>query len=230
MTFSVIIPTLNEEHNIEKLLLYLKQFSKNEDIEFLVCDGGSNDKTCEIALNCGAIVYHCKEKSRATQMNFGAKMAKGEVFYFVHADTLPPNTFIFCISKAIKDGFTSGCCPFVFDSNRLIFRFNEWWTGRKNMFVGGGDQTLFITKEAFEEHGGFDTKYVIMEDFEFTKRLRKTNKFTILKSKVIISARKYEKNSYVRVNLVNAWAISMFYLGREPKVIAEFYKKHIRST
>jgi GT2 family glycosyltransferase len=186
-------------------------------------------KTCDLAKNAGAIVFQCAQKGRASQMNYGAKMAQGNVYYFVHADTLPPATYTDCITEALANGFTSGCCPFVFDSKRPIFRFNEWWTRRKNMFVGGGDQTLFITKEAFESAGGFDPKFVIMEDFELTKRLRKTNKFTILKSKVIISARKYEKNSYVRVNLVNAWAISMFYFGREPKAIASFYKKYIRT-
>jgi rSAM/selenodomain-associated transferase 2 len=228
MKLSVIIPTFNEAKNIEKLLLHLQQYPSLALIEFIVCDGGSTDDTCAIAKKSGALVF-TGEKGRANQMNLGAKMATGDVFYFVHADTLPPETYTKCIAEAIENGFTSGCCPFVFDSKRAIFRFNEWWTRRKNMFVGGGDQTLFITKNAFIEAGGFDAKYVIMEDFEFTKRLRKTDKFTILKSKVIISARKYDKNSYVRVNLVNAWAISMFYFGREPLAIANFYKKYIRS-
>ncbi|MFO0435967.1 MAG: glycosyltransferase, partial [Sphingobacteriaceae bacterium] len=93
MRISVIIPTFNEAERIGNLIDYLILNKTNSDVEIIVVDGGSDDKTVEIANSKNVKVELVKEKGRANQMNQGAAIASGDIFYFVHADTLPPASY-----------------------------------------------------------------------------------------------------------------------------------------
>lgn len=228
MRISVIIPTFNEAERIGNLIDYLILNKTNSDVEIIVVDGGSDDKTVEIANSKNVKVELVKEKGRANQMNQGAAIANGDVFYFVHADTLPPASYPNCIKESILNGFTSGCCAYKFDSDKILLRVNEQFTKFNGIFTGGGDQTLFVTKAIYNKTKGFNPDFVIMEDFEFYKRLKRISKFKIIQSKATVSARKYEKNSYLRVNLANLAAMILFYLKTNPQKINSIYKSLIK--
>ncbi len=225
---SVIIPTYNEEERIGLLLDYLILNTGDSSIEIIVIDGGSNDKTIQIAKSKKVIAENITIKARAQQLNYGAAVATGDILYFVHADTIPPSSFIECIKNSVLNGYTAGCCAYNFDSNKTLLKINGFFTQYKGFYTGGGDQTLFVTKSIFFKAGGFNPEYVIMEDFEFTKRLKQISRFKILKNKAIVSARKYDRNSYMRVNVVNIIALFMFWLGAHPKKIQTMYKRLIK--
>lgn len=228
MKISVIIPTYNEESRIGKQIDYLLANKGDCEIEIIVVDGGSMDSTLEIAISKGVKCMKVELRGRANQMNQGASVASGDVLYFVHADTLPPVSYTNCIKESILNGYTSGCCAYNFDSNKWPLKINSFLTQFNGMLSGGGDQTLYVTKSIFEIMGGFNPEYVIMEDFEFSKRLKNTTRFKIIKSRAIVSARKYEKNSYLRVNSANLIAMTMFWLKVAPKKINSTYKSLIR--
>jgi len=228
MKISVMIPTLNEESRIGSLIDYLLANKGDCIIEIIVVDGGSSDRTIEILQNKKVKYKKLENACRAKQLNYGASMATGEVFYFVHADTYPPKTFTECIKSAIFNGFTSGCCAYEFDSNKKTLKLNSFFTQFKGFHTGGGDQTLFVTKAIYNRLEGFNSEYTIMEDFEFTKRLRKISNYTILKSKALVSARKYDHNSFLRVNIANLIAMIMFKIDFKPQRIQSAYKKIIR--
>lgn len=228
MKISVIIPTYNEAARIGALIDYLLVNRNNAQVEVIVVDGGSSDHTIEIAASKEVTCLKAPQKGRANQLNYGASKATGDVFYFVHADTFPPATYPHCIEESILKGYTSGCCAYTFDSNKWPLKLNSFFTQFNGFYSGGGDQTLYVTKAMFEELGGFNPSYTIMEDFEFTKRLKARKTFKVLKSKAIVSARKYENNSYIKVNTINLLAMFMFWLKLPPSKINNLYKSLIK--
>ena len=190
---SIIIPVLNEENYIKKVLECIAQNSSTNQIaEILVVDGGSNDNTLQEASQLGARVISAK-KGRAAQMNLGARIATGDILYFLHVDTLPPKHFDRDILKAHIDGFQVGCFRMRFDSNHPILRFFAWCTRINTQICRGGDQSLFITKYLFKRVNGFDESYSIYEDNEFVRRIYKVANFKILPNTVKTSARRYRK-------------------------------------
>lgn len=225
---SVIVPTLNEAENIGTLIQYLQQNGNDQLAEIIVCDAESNDQTVSIAKEAGVKVISCKQASRAYQMNAGAKMATGEIFYFVHADAKPPTTFINDLSNSIQKGYDFGCYRFKFDSKSPLLAVNSFFTRFKVLWCRGGDQTLFIKKAVFQDNGGFNEEYVVMEDFELIKRLWKNYKFGIIPKSVLVSARKYEDNSYWKVNLANLKIYKMFMKGYHPQILKEKYFQLIK--
>ena len=227
MKISIIIPTLNEAENLRKLLPFLMQHAGDHLSEIIVVDACSTDNTREVAEELGAISMGSDCKCRAIQMNQGVQHATGEVLYFVHADAQPPESFVSDIFEAIEKGAEIGCYRFKFDSSRWTLRVNSWFTRFDRQMCRGGDQTLFVTRSLFDELNGYNEDYVIMEEYDFMKRARKKHDFAIIPKDVIVSARKYEKNSYLRVNLANLTVMTMFNFGASPTRIRNTYKKLI---
>ncbi len=225
---SVIIPTLNEADVIQALIQHLLKSEGEYLVEIIVVDANSTDNTHKIALQSGARVLKSKETSRAHQMNMGAKEAKGNILYFVHADALPPLSYCKDILESVIEGNDFGCYRFKFNSVNPLLAVNSFFTRFKFLWCRGGDQTLFIRKDIFLKEGGFDEKYIIMEDFELVKRLWKKYKFKILPKSVSVSARKYELNGYFQVNIANLKVFRMFNKGYEPILLKKKYFELIK--
>jgi rSAM/selenodomain-associated transferase 2 len=222
MTFSVIIPTYNEAGNIARLVAELRRYAP--EAEILVVDANSPDGTAEAARQAGATVLPAPKAGRAAQMNHGAAHATGEVLYFVHADVSLHSDFVATITQAVAGGYEAGCYRFRFDSRHPLLRINSYGTRFKGIMSRGGDQTLFITCGLFGRLGGFNERFVIMEDFEIIQRIRRVARFFIAPHAVTVSARKYETNSWLRVQLANLTAFSLFFLKASPVRIARTYK------
>ena len=223
MFLSIIIPTYNESENIANLLAKLQQTS-HESIEVIVCDGQSTDNTLALVEEFGFTAIVAKETGRAKQLNYGAQYAKGDVLYFVHADTLPPKSYYQDIKKAVEEGYQIGCFRFKFNSNKRILKFNAFMTRFDRLMFRGGDQSLFITKNLFEELNGYCENHKVMEDYDIIIRARKKNSFKIIPKDVLVSARKYDYNSYFKVNFANLVAFMMFYAKVDHDKIIKFYK------
>lgn len=225
MHISIIIPTLNEEGNIKRLVDYLQILPHQHFLqEIIISDGGSTDNTVVQAQKTGAKVLCAPTRGRAVQMNYGAAKAKGDILYFIHADVLPPETCLFDIVQAVKAGQYVGCFAYDFDSTSTLLKFNAFLTTFKWLASGGGDQTFYIPKQIFEELECFDESLPIMEDFDFVKRAKKKYPFHLLPQRVLVSARKYEHNHYLKVQLVNVLVFSLFRMGVSPYKLAKWYR------
>ena len=224
MQCSIIIPTLNESANIGRLLAFFQQNGGPFIKEILVVDAQSTDGTPQIAAQAGAKVFQTQQGSRAAQMNLGAQMARGEMLYFVHADTLPPSSFAEDIQQEIAAGHAMGCYRYQFDSPKLILKFNAYFVRYQWLWCQGGDKTFFIRKAIFEALGGYNERFVVMEEYDFLRRAMTQYPLRILPKNVLVSARKYEMNSWLRVQLANFGAFTLFRWGAEPSRIKRFYK------
>jgi len=229
MTISIVIPTYNEAAHIEKLVRHLLRHKDENVVEIIVTDGGSSDETFKIAGETGAKAVQSPAKGRSVQLNYGASLAKGEVLYFIHADTFPPQTFCKDIATAIKKGFDMGRYTTKFLSRKPILKLNEWFTHLDFFICMGGDQTLFVKRKVFNALNGFKKDMLIMEEYEFCKRARDSDaKYIIMKGAAQVSARKYEKNSWLQVQLANYKIVSMYKKGALPQSMAEQYKRMLK--
>lgn len=222
---SVIIPTYNEAPHIAGLVQQLRQLGPpGEAVEILVVDAHSVDGTAALAEAAGATVLHAPRPGRAAQMNYGAAHATGRILYFVHADVGICPDYVPTIGRAVAAGYPAGCYRFRFDSPHPMLRLNSYGTRFPGLMSRGGDQTLFITRELFGQLGGFNERFVVMEDFEIIQRIRRVAAFYIVPESVVVSARKYEHNSWLRVQLANLTAFALYFMRVEPTRIARTYK------
>ncbi len=227
---SIIIPTYNEAENIGRLIQSIQNLKSYKIAEIIVSDSpNSTDDTYQIAQKLDVIVLKSPQKGRAAQMNHGAKYATGNILYFIHADTQIHTDFIDDIEESIEKGFEMGCYRYVFDSKNPLLWVNGFFTRFDKIWCRGGDQTLFITQKSFNELEGYRDDYLIMEDYEFIIRARKILKFRIIPKNVVVSARKYEKNSYFRVQFANLKVMRMFLSGKFTQIeMVEMYKRMLK--
>lgn len=225
MTVSIIIPTLNEAENIGQLLKRLQAGADERLLDIIVADAGSKDETLAIAQQFGATPLHCPKPGRACQMNHATSFSQGEVFYFVHADTLPPSSYLDDIQQAIQEGYPIGSYRSRYDMDHPLLKINAFFTRFDFAWCRGGDQSIYVTRDVFEAFDGYPEGFKIMEEYELIKRVRRKYPFKIMPEATLISARKYEENSYLRVQFANLVVFNMYRLGFSQEQMIRTYSK-----
>jgi rSAM/selenodomain-associated transferase 2 len=225
---SVIIPTFNEAGSVGSLLSFLEKEGGGLVGEVIVVDGGSSDATVALAQSAGARVLESPRKGRAAQMNFGAGAAKGQVLYFLHADTFPSPGFAEQIVKAIKDGIGSGCFRLRFDLHHWFLEVNAWFSRFHTTWFRFGDQSLFVSRDLFHKAGSFREDHIIMEDHEIIRRLCRLGPFRVLPGSVTTSARKYVENGVFRTQGIYYVLFALYWLGMSQQRLVKTYRRLIR--
>ena len=224
---SIIIPTFNEADQIITTIGNLNRISAGQNFDVIISDGCSTDNTIELAKQAGVIVVSSPRKGRAAQMNAGAALAKGEVLYFLHADTIPPEGYLVDIVHAMAKGYPAGCFMLSFDHPHWFLKANCWFTRFDVDAIRFGDQSLFVTKAAFEQVGGFCERHVVLEDQELIKRLRKNVRFKVIKKPVVTSARKYLENGVYKTQGIFFIIYFLYMIGFSQDRLVRTYKKLI---
>jgi rSAM/selenodomain-associated transferase 2 len=226
MPLSIIIPVLNEAERLPALLQFFNQYGQDHTAEIIVVDGNSTDDSVQVAQKHGALVIRANQ-GRAAQMNAGAAAANGDILYFVHADTTPPNNFAPAIEQALQQGWQMGCFRYRFDSGSWLLKVNAWFTRFHFLFCQGGDKTFFIQKSVFQQMKGYDERFVVMEEYDFLKRIKKARlRFVVLPYAGIVSARKYSNRAWFRVQIANLVVFNLWNWGlAKPEQLRSLYKK-----
>ncbi len=222
---SIIIPAYNEAEHITRLINFLQQHNNGPVSEIIIADGGSSDDTVALAEKAGAIARISPQKGRAAQMNFGASLATGDIFYFIHADTLPAKTFTEDIAQAINEGYSFGRYCTKFDSDKWILKLNGAFT-KFDFFVSyGGDQTLFMTRKLFNDIDGFNDSMRIMEDYDIVIRAKQKGLYKIIKKEALVNTRKYETNTWWQILKANSTIVLMYKRGASQEAMVNKYKE-----
>ncbi len=216
---SIIIPALNEEKNI---IPCLEATRDAKNVEHIVVDGGSADRTVEKALAWGARVLN-SNAGRARQMNVGARVAGGEFLLFLHADTILPPGFDDRIRWVLsRPEIAAGAFAFQLDdASSFSLRLIQKATNVRSRLwqMPYGDQGIFLTAARFKEIGGYPD-LPIMEDFELIRRLKKKGLIHTNALPAITSARRWQTLGVWKTTLLNYAIVIAFYAGVSPRIIS----------
>ena len=227
MKLSIIVPTLNEEKYLPILISQLKK-QTFQDFEIIVSDGGSTDKTREIAQNFGCKVVDGGLPAKAR--NEGAKVAKGELFLFLDADNiyLPEDFLEKAIDEFERRNLGVAGFPLYVAGNfidKIVYFLYNLWVKITQKFFPLACNVILTKREVFEKVGGFDEEVFVGEDHDFAQRAAKVSKFGFIEKagKVITSARRLEKEGRLKTYLKYILAgIHFYFLGPPKKKIFNY--------
>ena len=234
MKISIIIPILNEAATITRLLQHLIEHAQNiSNIEeMIIVDGGSTDNSKIVigqflSKHSNKIKIIDSEKGRAKQLNSGARVAEGDILYFLHADSFPPKNYDQLIIEEVKKENLAGCFRMKFDDNHWWLKFLGWMTKFRSKKCRGGDQSQFITKKLFQEIDGYDESYIVYEDNDLVDRLFAINQFVVIPENIITSARRYRE--------IGIWRLQYHFLnihlkrwmGASSEELYQYYKDRV---
>jgi rSAM/selenodomain-associated transferase 2 len=220
---SVVIPSWRDAENLQSLLPGL---ATQERITELIVVDASGDETAErIALTSGATFLLSPTPNRGEQMNLGAAASSGDVLLFQHCDTCLEEAHLEAIEIALADPDVVGGAFFrKFDGRhpRLMWleSIARFLTRRGGTLYG--DQSIFVRREVFQRLGGF-AKIPLMEDVEFSRRLRAAGKIAVLDPPVASSARRHLRKGAWRTTIQNGLFIALYNLGVSPHRLHRWY-------
>ncbi|MDQ7788060.1 MAG: TIGR04283 family arsenosugar biosynthesis glycosyltransferase [Thermodesulfovibrionales bacterium] len=225
LSFSFIIPVLNEASLIHNMIQHLREISRQYDSEIIVVDGDAEATTLR-CIQEKQIKKVVSPKGRGTQMNKGASVAGGDVFLFLHADTELPADALGLIS-AVLDGpvFGGGAFGLGIKSDRPVFRLIERMVSFRSKItnIPYGDQAIFMRREVFEKLGGYH-EIPIMEDVDLMRRMKKTGYMVrIIPEKVRTSPRRWEREGVLYCTLRNWTLMTLYLLGFDPEKLVKYY-------
>jgi rSAM/selenodomain-associated transferase 2 len=222
---SVIIPTLDEAHSLGATLQAVARFSHGGRVEVIVVDGGSADATREIARAGGAHRIVRSERGRGAQMHAGALEARGDVLWFLHADTLPPPDAPALILDALRRDARAvgGNFAISFDGTRFAARFLTWlYPQLRKLGLCYGDSAIFVRADAYRKVGGF-RPFPIFEDLDLVRRLKGRGKLVHLGARVVTSSRRFEGRSFAFTFARWSFLQMLYWLGVSPHTLSRLY-------
>jgi rSAM/selenodomain-associated transferase 2 len=220
---AIIVPCLNEAAGIVSTLESL-QSMRARGVEIIVADGGSTDGTPALAAPYADQLLHTP-RGRAAQMNAGAAATSARVLLFMHADCVLPAR----AEEMIVDGLAEtarqwGRFDVTLEGNHPLFKVIAFMMNLRSRLTGiaTGDQGIFMTRHLFAQLGGFPI-VPLMEDIALSRLGRRAGAPLSLRSRIVTSARRWERQGVIRTVLL-MWRLRLaYFLGADPARLAMRY-------
>lgn len=222
---SFIVPALRESERINGIIGHIMSLTGGEDYEIIVVDGSAEVDTLK-SIAYEGVLKISSPPGRGTQMNAGARAAKGRILVFLHADTFLPTCAIGKIREALETKkHNAGAFSMGYDTSGPVLDFLALAARIRARFTGVpyGDQAIFMKKEYFMNIGGY-RDIPLMEDVELMARIKKSRgKICILKDRVMTSPRKMLADGILFSVMRNQAIKTLYLLGADPERLAQIY-------
>ncbi len=221
-SFSVIIPALNEEAEIAGCVAAVRAL--DPDVEVIVADGGSSDRTVDLAAGAGAMVVR-GPRGRGPQCNAGAARASGETLVFLHADTaLPADAFGILRTLLADPTIEVAKFRLSFDTRDGLLDIAARLMWYDSLLTSYGDQGIVIRRDLFERIGGFPD-WPLFEDVRLFELARVLTDIHVVPAEVVTSARRFRENGVIEQLLHDFWLWLQYLVGVSPHKIARSYER-----
>jgi rSAM/selenodomain-associated transferase 2 len=229
-SFSVIIPTLNEAHQIGDRISHVRRL--NKDAEIIVVDCASTDGTPDLARAAGASVHMSNEPGRGQQLKVGGEVAGGDIIIFLHADTHLPETAFTAIDKELSDNTKIG------GNFRVLFDgesdFASWlndfyaWFRSKGLYYG--DSVVFLRRSVYQHLGGI-MPYTVMEDFDLSRKMERLGGTVCIEDDPVVTSSRRFKNRHPAA-IFAGWCVlhGLYYIGLSTRALGWVYDNKRRRT
>ncbi len=230
LRLSVIVPAWKDYANLVHSVPAL--IGLNDLHEVIVVDASADPATADFVQLAGGVYLRAPQPNRGAQMNLAAESARGDVLIFHHADSILGAPHLAAIRLALRDPAVIGGAFYrKFDGRHPQLLWLEsvarFFTRHGGSFFG--DQSVFVRRETFRALGGY-APIPLMEDMEFSQRLRRAGRVAVLDPPVESSTRRHRRCGPWRASLQNGLFIALYKCGLSPRHLHRWYYREQLST
>ena len=218
---SIIVPIKNESPDVAERF---RRFLVPGETEILIADRGECPETSRAFEAIGARIVE-GEGSRGLRLDRAARQARGEILYFVHSDSLPPDNALSLIAGAFATGAVAGAFSLAYEEATPALSWIAWWANLRSRRLGlpFGDQGFFCRREAYEGSGGF-RDLPVCDDVDIVRRVKRVGRLVVLPEKSVTSPRRYRENGSLRQVLRNWRVLAGYFAGVAPDKLERWYR------
>ena len=221
LMISVIVPVSHERPEVAPVFA---RFARQPDSELVVAAGECDPETIRAFQRAGARVL-AGTGSRGARLARAAREARGEILFFLHADSHPPDNALEAAAETLasKDA-AAGAFSLAYEEAGPALRWVAWWANRRSRWLKlpFGDQGLFCRREVYERAGGF-RDLPICDDVDLVRRLRRAGPLVIRPEATVTSPRRYVARGAPR-QVLRTWRVLLgYFAGVDPRRLERWY-------
>ncbi|MBA2485300.1 MAG: TIGR04283 family arsenosugar biosynthesis glycosyltransferase [Nitrospira sp.] len=222
---SIVIPVRNDAVALARTLDRVRCLANMAGSEVIVAASGDVEGTQRAVSECARLLWP-GGSTRAALMNTGAAEARGDVLFFLHADSLPPANTYDLIEKALSDDrVVGGAFEHLFAEPGWSLRAITWINRVRYRLTRNyyGDQGIFVRTSVFREMGGYrDLR--LLEDLDFTQRLQRMGRTVLIRVPLLTSGRRFLARGPWRTFLFIVWLLQLHTLRLDTQRYAERWR------
>src|SRR5262249_22708152 len=170
------------------------------------------------------LVPACGSGARGQRLADAAKRGRGDVLFFVHADSRPPARALELIRDTLAAGAAAGAFSLAYDGGGPGMRWIAWWADLRARRLGlpFGDQGIFCRRDAYERAGGFRA-LPVCDDVDLVRRLKRVGRFVVRPEATVTSPRRYLERGRA-AQVLRSWGVlAGYYAGVSPETLGRWY-------